>query len=122
MHNRLLAILALSLAGFAGGCATVKPPLYYYGNYPRTLYKTKKDPSPESIAKHVASIEDVIKTSKTKNMRVPPGIHCEYGYLLWKKGQKSEAEAQFALEVSAYPESTAFVTLVLKSLKNEPAT
>jgi len=122
MRKLLLATFAVLLASIFGGCVTPKPPLYYYGTYPQTLYKSKKDPSPESVAKHQASIEDVIKVSKAKNLRVPPGIHCEYGYLLWQKGQKAEAETQFNLEVATYPESAAFVTLVLKTLKHEPST
>ena len=106
-----------------GGCVTrPKPPIYYYGAYPQTLYKFKKDPSPASSAKHQASLEAVIKVSKEKNLRVPPGIYCEYGYLLWQKGQHSDAETQFNLEMQTYPESVVFVTLVLKTLKHEPAT
>ncbi|MDP3070781.1 MAG: DUF4810 domain-containing protein [Opitutaceae bacterium] len=122
MRKLLFATFAALVVGLFGGCVTQKPPLYYYGTYPRTLYNSKKNPSPESVAKHQASIEDVIKVSKAKNLRVPPGIHCEYGYLLWQKGQKADAETQFNLEVTIYPESAAFMTLVLKTLKNEPAT
>jgi len=117
----LLLLTVLTAAVFSG-CVTQKPPLYYYGAYPRTLYQSKKDPSPATVAKHQASIEDVIKISKEKNLRVPPGIHCEYGYLLWQKGQKTEAETQFNLEMSTYPESVPFVTLVVKTLKHEPTT
>jgi hypothetical protein len=120
--STLIASVVIA-GGFLGGCvAGPKPPIYYYGSYPRTLYKLKKDPSPASSAKHQASLEEVIKVSKDKNLRVPPGIHCEYGYLLWQKGQHSDAETQFNLEMQTYPESVVFVTLVLKTLKHEPST
>jgi hypothetical protein len=48
-----LAFLLLLI--FMSGCAT--PPIsYYYGNYSRTLYRSKKDNTPESVAKHVATL------------------------------------------------------------------
>ncbi len=122
MRKLILFLFVSIAAALLGGCVTPKPPLYYYGNYPRTLYKLKKDRSPASIATHQASLEDVIKKSKERNLRVPPGIHCEYGYLLWQKGHQPEAEKQFLLETTTYPESTAFVTLVIKTLKHEPST
>lgn len=122
MRKILLVFFALMVAGLLGGCATTKPPLYYYGTYPRTLYKAKKDPSAENAAKHQASIEDIIKVSSAKKLRVPPGIYCEYGYLLWQKGQTVEAEIQFGLEVTTYPESATFVALLIKTLKHEPTT
>lgn len=117
----LLASLIIA-GGFLGGCASkTKPPLYYYGDYPKTLYKLKKDPSPARTAAHQESLEDVIQESKERNLRVPPGIYCEYGYLLWQKGQHAQAEAQFNLEMQTYPESVTFVTLVQKMLKHEPS-
>lgn len=114
---RLLALMGLLI----GGCATAPKPLYYYGSYSRTLYKLKKDPTAQSSAKHQASLEEVIRVSKEKNLRVPPGIYCEYGYLLWQEKRQTEAEAQFNLEMQTYPESTQFVTTVIKNLKHEPS-
>lgn len=104
------------------GCVARPKPMYYYGTYAKTLYKTKKDPTSASSEKHQASLEDVLRVSMEKGLRVPPGIHCEYGYLLWKKGQKPEAEAQFRLEMEIYPESVPFVTLVIDNLKHDPST
>jgi len=117
-----LQVLVLVLAGLFSGCTTavIKEPQYYYGTYQKTLYHLKKDPTPENTAKYQACLEDIISKSREKNFRVPPGIHCEYGYLLWQKGQHSRAEEQFGLEIQTYPESLTFVTLVLKMLKHEP--
>src|SRR5688572_22755257 len=89
------------------GCVT--PPVnYYYGKYSQTLYRTKKDETPASLAKHKTSLEDVIQTSERKGYRVPPGIYCEYAYLLAKEGS-AESGRYFALEVKTYPESEKFV-------------
>jgi hypothetical protein len=102
-------------AALLGGCAS-KPIVYYYGNYERTYYHSKKDGTASSIAKYKESLEDIIQTSSEKNLRVPPGIYCEYGYLLAKQGSP-DAERYFNLEVTTYPESARFVALVRSQLK-----
>jgi hypothetical protein len=97
------------------GCTT--PPVnYYYGNYSRTLYRNKKDNTPESQAKYRQSLEDIIQTSAKKGIKVPPGIYCEYAYLLAKEGNQ-EADRYFSLEETTYPESARFVTFVRNQLK-----
>jgi hypothetical protein len=107
--------LLLVSALFLSGCAT-KPIEYYYGNYEKTYYHSKKDGTPSSVAKYKESLEDIIKTSREKGLRVPPGIYCEYGYLLAKTGNP-DAERYFDLEITAYPESAQFVALVRSQLK-----
>ena len=111
---RLLFPLFLA-ATLLSGCAT-KPIDYYYGNYEKTYYHSKKDGTPSSIAKYKESLEDIIKTSGEKGLRVPPGIYCEYGYLLAKQGS-SDADRYFNLEVTTYPESARFVALIRSQLK-----
>jgi hypothetical protein len=108
-------------AVFLGGCATKAKPLYFYGDYPKSLYKLKKDPSPEHQAKHQKALEKVIEVSKEEDLRVPPGIHCEYGYLLWQLGRHSDAERQFDLEIQTYPEAATFITLLRKTLSHAPS-
>jgi len=97
------------------GCAT--PPVsYYYGNYSRTLYRSKKYNTPESLAKHRQSLEDIIQTSNKRGVKVPPGIYCEYAYLLSKEGS-ADADRYFSMEISTYPESERFVSFVRTQLK-----
>jgi len=105
---RKLAILILLL--FVSGCAT--PPIsYYYGNYSRTLYRSKKDNTPESAAKHIAMLQDIITTSEKKGIKPPPGICCEYAYAL-AKTDNPDSERFFQLEVKNYPESERFVAFI----------
>lgn len=92
---------------FISGC-TAPPVNYYYGDYSRTLYRSKKDNTPESISKHVAMLQDIISTSEKKGIKPPPGICCEYAYAL-AKTNNSESERFFQLEVKNYPESERFV-------------
>lgn len=109
-------LIAAGLALLAG-CATPPVP-YQYGNYSRTLYRTKKDDSPASLAKHRATLENIIETSHKKSVRVPPGIYCEYAYLLAKEGS-GDADKYFNLEVQTYPESEKFVSFVRAQLKTQ---
>jgi hypothetical protein len=111
---RLLFPLFLTVVLFSG-CAT-KPIDYYYGNYEKTYYHSKKDGTPSSVANYKESLEDIIEKSGKKGLRVPPGIYCEYGYLLAKQGSP-DAERYFDLEVTTYPESARFVALVRSQLK-----
>jgi hypothetical protein len=111
--KQLFAILALTL--FAG--CTTAPVNYYYGDYSRSLYRSKKDTTPASLAKHRATLEDIIQKSEKRGSRVPPGIFCEYAYLLAKDGSP-EADRYFALEVESYPESKRFVDFIRAQLKN----
>jgi hypothetical protein len=105
----LLGLLLLA------GCAT--PPVnYYYGNYSRTLYRSKKDNTPASLEKHRHSLEDIIQTSEKKGIRVPPGIYCEYAYLLAKEGSP-ESDRYFSLEIKTYPESERFVSFIRAQIK-----
>src|SRR5438552_4653298 len=116
MNLRLIAHAAL-LAGIflvtvlVTGCAT-QPPLYYFGDYSRTLYQSKKNPTPETLAKHEQSLRNVIDTSQKRNLHVPPGIYCELAYLLHTEGKAGEAESYFNMEVQTYPESAKFVAFV----------
>jgi hypothetical protein len=98
------------------GCTT--PPVsYYYGNYSRTLYHYKKDNTPASLAKHRHTLEEIIQTSEKKGIRVPPGIYCEYAYMLAREGNPA-ADNYYNLEVKTYPESERFVSFVRAQSKN----
>lgn len=110
--NRLLFILIVTT--FLTSCAN--PPInYYFGNYSNTLYRTRKDNTPASLAKHRETLEKIIAKSQEKSLRVPPGIYCEYAYLLAKAGDPT-ADRYFALEIRTYPESEKFVSFVRAQL------
>ena len=114
MNRRLF--LAMLGALLLVGCATPPPVNYYYGSYSRALYHAKKDGTPASIESYKKALRDVIDKSQKKNFRVPPGISCEYAFLLAKEGNP-DAETYFALEVQTYPEATRFVEFLRAQLK-----
>ena len=106
MRKILIALFFLS--AFSVGCATHEP-MYYWGNYSQSLYKYKKTPTPENQAAHKAVLVKIIEESDKNSKRVPPGVCCEYGYILLKEGNTQEALRYFDLEEKAYPESKAFL-------------
>jgi hypothetical protein len=93
---------------FLVGCATQKP-LYYWGDYSKSLYKYKKVPNEENLKTHKVVLVNIIEESNKMNLKVPPGVCCEYGYLLLKEGKKEEAIYYFDLEEKNYPESKQFL-------------
>jgi hypothetical protein len=101
-------LLILLLFLFIVGCATQKP-LYYWGDYSNSLYKYKKVPSEENLKTHKVVLINIIEESNKMNLKVPPGVCCEYGYLLFKEGKKEEAIYYLDLEEKNYPESRQFL-------------
>lgn len=100
----------LLLTGFfLGGCVTQNKPLYYWGGYSQSLYNLKKHQSPESLDAHKKTLLGIIQQSNEKGLKVPPGICCEYGYLLLKEGKQEDGMKYLAMEEQTYPESQLFI-------------
>jgi hypothetical protein len=110
--NRIPIILFL-IFSFIVGCATQEP-LYYWGNYSQTLYKYKKLPNEENLETHKACLVKIIEESNHRNKKTPPGVCCEYGYILLKEGKTQEALYYFQMEEKNYPESTVFIDRLIR--------
>ena len=108
MKKKLLILILLSLSYFAFGCATGNKQMYYWGNYSSSLYKYKKAPNNETLDAHKQALVKIIEESKKEDMRVPPGVYCEYGYILMQEGKNTDAVNYFDLEEQTYPESKTF--------------
>ena len=102
-----ISLILLTFFFFAG-CATQKP-LYSWGDYSSSLYKLKKNPCEENLMKHKQVLLKIIEDSMKNSLRVPPGVYCEYGYILMKEGKFNEAMPYFDLEEKTYPESAVFI-------------
>lgn len=105
---RFTLLIALLLSG----CAA--PSMYYWGDYSSTLYHSKKTPCDESILKHQQTLEIIIEESKNKNLRLPPGVCAELGYIYLKQNKNQLAIQYFRMEKELYPEST----LLMQRLEN----
>ncbi|GAA0859725.1 DUF4810 domain-containing protein [Aliiglaciecola litoralis] len=94
-----------------GGCAANKDMLYW-GDYSSTLYDYKKEPSDETRAAHVESLEDIIAKSTQRGTRIPPGVYAELGYMHIETGSTELGAKYLQLEVDTYPESQKFISTI----------
>ena len=99
------------------GCAP--PGIYYWGDYSKTLYQSKKDITPEKLAKHKEELQSIISKSNEDGLRVPPGLNAELGYLLLLEGENDKAIIYIEKEKETYPESAKFMDDLLKKIKEE---
>ncbi|MCK5426774.1 MAG: DUF4810 domain-containing protein [Thermodesulfovibrionia bacterium] len=106
--KKVYLILLFLASYFFLGCATQKP-MYFWGNYSSSLYGYKKTPNEENLLKHKQELLQIIEKSKARGLRVPPGVYCEYGYILMKEGKNKEALQYYDLEEQTYPESKIFI-------------
>ena len=98
-------VLAIALLVALVGCATVSDAGYYWGEYSETYYQWVVAPSEETLAAHVAELQDIITESKERELRVPPGIYAELAFFLQRQGGADSAPGFYAQEIELYPES-----------------
>ena len=98
------------------GCATQKP-MYYWGDYSPSLYKCHKDPNEKNLAEHQALLEKLIAESESRNLRIPPGVCGELGYIYMLQDNKKEAIRLFELEKKTYPEAIIFMDNLIQKVE-----
>lgn len=92
------------------GCSTISESGYYWGNYSHTYNAYLKSPSKETVQAHFQTLQDIVNTSNEKNLKCPPGIYAEMGYISQKEGKMKEANNYFSKEIQLYPESKTFIS------------
>lgn len=110
--------IAIFVIFFLYGCAfpPALHPKYDWGNYSHALYKHKKSHTDASYQEYKKSLADIIEKTKTSGNPVPPGIYCEYGFILAQEGKLEEAKIYFEFEKKTYPESRIFVDKLITEL------
>lgn len=110
-YTYTLLIFSLLLIG---GCATtVSESGLFWGNYSKTLYEYKKNPSPENLAKHKNELQTILSKSKEMRLRPPPGIQAELGAIYMNEKDQKTAMNYFSLEAETYPESKILITRLM---------
>jgi len=108
-------LIAIMLVFVIAGCAPKT--MYNWGGYSSSLHNYKKNPSNETLEAHKKMLLHIIDSSNKDGKRVPPGVYCEYGYLLAQDGNTDEALRYFDREKKTYPESTVFVERLTQMVK-----
>lgn len=108
--NKLTSTFVVAAMVVLSGCAAqVTEAGYYWGNYSKTLYTYTKDPSEEALEAHLMELERIVEESNERDLRVPPGIHAEIGYIRANLGENALAMSHYEAEMSLYPESRLFL-------------
>jgi hypothetical protein len=109
----LFAVLA-ALIGLTG-CAPQQQ--FYWGSYEESLYSRQQQPGPGGDLKASGMLLSTITEAQSYNAKIPPGVHADYGYLLFKQGQIDEAVAQLQKELALYPESMPFMHTMMERMQ-----
>ena len=56
---------------------------------------------------------DIINESKKREIRVPPGVYAELGYIYLNENNISKSKQYIELEIKTYPESKYFMNQIL---------
>lgn len=96
------------------GCAP--SPLFYWGDYEDSLYERYVENDTGQTEVHLQeSFAEAQKTSQ----RVPPGLYADYGFMLYKRGDKSGAITAFEQEKKQYPESALLMTKLIERVEQK---
>lgn len=117
MKKKVLLLLLSLIIPIISGCTTNK--MYYFGDYSETLYAYEKNQNDESLIKHLQELDRVIQESKDKNLRVPPGIYAEFGYLKLKMKKPKEAVEYFNAESQLYPEGKHLMDRLINKVETQ---
>lgn len=100
--------IATSLIGCGG------PSLFYWGDFEQGLYDRYVT---EQHAQADAYLFETITDAEQHHQKVPPGAYADYGFLLFKRGDRNGAVAYFEKEKQAFPESSALMTKIIDRVK-----
>jgi hypothetical protein len=95
----ILAICALSVSA----CLPAKQ--FYWGSYEESLFSRQQHAGAGGEGEAATMLLATINEAQANNGKVGPGIHADYGYLLFKQGKADEAIAELQKESALYPES-----------------
>lgn len=108
--KKVLLVLVVALCCSSCGCG-----LYNWCDYEKTSFNYYKKQTPQTMGLLMLTYQTMINNQQhSKRKVVPPGIHAEFGYLLLKKGCKTEGIEQLNEEMDLYPESKTFISRIVK--------
>ena len=85
---------------------------FYWGSYEESLFSRqqhagagREEQEQGGEAEAATMLLATINEAQANNGKVGPGIHADYGYLLFKQGKADEAITELQKETALYPES-----------------
>ncbi|MBQ9206171.1 MAG: DUF4810 domain-containing protein [Treponema sp.] len=111
-----LHLLTLGAVLALASCTSTQ---YGWYDYQEDYYRYVKFADEKSAKELTKTYEKIIKRQGGARKIVPPGIYADYGWLLAENGKTSQAKEMFLKEIEYYPESSVFISNILKRLDNE---
>ncbi|MDR5770209.1 MULTISPECIES: DUF4810 domain-containing protein [unclassified Caballeronia] len=97
------------------GCATQStPPLYQWDAYQPQVYAFFT--GDKSVPEQIDALEKARQQILAKNNALPPGFRAHIGALYASVGRSDEARKELEAEKNAFPESSAYMNLLLSKL------
>lgn len=116
MKKRKILSGAILVALLLASCTPTKT-LYSWSDYDRRSYDYVKEDNEKNLDELLESYEKMINKQSGLRQVPPPGICADYGFLLIKKGKKTEGIAMMKKEIALYPESATFISRIIKKLE-----
>jgi len=97
------------------GCATRQQPLYYWGGYQLQVYgHFKGEKGPEE---QIQALEEIRDRAAAQGKSLPPGFRAHLAMLYGQIGRSDGLIEQLEGERKQFPESSAYVDLLLKKVQ-----
>lgn len=114
--HRYIALVLLGLSLTAQACAPQKP--FYWGSYEDSLFTRVQHAGQSGETEAVELLARTINdASLVGTQKIGPGIHADYGYLLFKQGKSDEAIVELQKEASLYPESKPLMDTMISRIQ-----
>jgi hypothetical protein len=110
MKSKTTLLSALGIAVLLIGCAAPPNQLYQWESYQAQVYDYFKDGNKEA---QIAALERDLEKMRAKGSVAPPGMHAHLGMLYLAAGNDSKGIHELVAEKTQYPESTAYIDLLL---------
>lgn len=111
---RLIFCLLMFSTLLLGGCAPAE--LFYWGDYENSLYERYVE---NEMGHTEAQLQESFAYAESTNQRVPPGLYADYGFMLYKRGDKNGAINFFDKEKTLYPEASLLMTKLIDRVNQQ---
>jgi len=118
MMPRLLRLTILFACALSvSACLPAKQ--FYWGSYEESLYSRQQHAGAGGETDAATMLLATINEAQANNGKVGPGIHADYGYLLFKQGKTDEAITELQKEAALYPESKPLMETMFSRIQGQ---
>jgi hypothetical protein len=108
--------MAFACAAIVSGCGPKV--LYNWDGYEKSLQASYVG---HDEATAWSGLEATITSAQQTGRRIPPGACAEYGFLLYKRGQRERAVQYFQQEAQLFPESKPLMDRLVAKVREQAA-